>query len=52
MPGRKGLGNIIITQELIHSIDKKKGRMRFMAVKVDLAMAYDSALSELLYTGF
>ena len=41
VPGRKGLDNIIIAQELIHSIDKKKGRFGFMAVKIDLAKAYD-----------
>ena len=41
VPGRKGLDNIIIAQELIHSIDKKKGRFWFMAVKIDLAKAYD-----------
>ena len=41
VPGRKGLDNIIIAQELIHSIDKKKGRFGFMAIKIDLAKAYD-----------
>ena len=41
MPGGIGLDNIIIAQELIHPIDKKKGWMGFMAVKVDLAKAYD-----------
>ena len=41
MPGRRGLDNIIIAQELIHSLDNKKGSMGFMAVKVDLAKAYD-----------
>ena len=41
VPGRKGLDNIIIAQELIHSIDKKKCRFWFMAVKIDLAKAYD-----------
>lgn len=28
VPGRRGLDNIIIAQELIHSIDKKKGENR------------------------
>ena len=41
MPRRRGLDNIIIAQELIHSLDNKKGSMGFMAVKVDLAKAYD-----------
>ena len=38
--GRRGLGNIIIAQELIHSIDKK-GKKWYMAIKVDLEKAYD-----------
>ena len=41
VPGRRGLNNIIIAQELIHSLDKKKGKDGFMAIKVDLAKAYD-----------
>lgn len=41
VPRRKGLDNIIIARELIYSLDNKKGRMGFMAVKVDLAKAYD-----------
>ncbi|XP_065619038.1 uncharacterized protein LOC136063082 [Quercus suber] len=39
--GRRGLDNIIIAQELIHSLDNKKGKGGFMAIKVDLAKAYD-----------
>ena len=38
--GRKWLDNIIIAQELIHSLDNKKGSMGFMVVKVDLTKAY------------
>ena len=41
VPGRRGLNNIIIAQELIHSLDKKKGKGGFMTIKVDLAKAYD-----------
>ena len=41
VPGRKGLDNIVIAQELLHSLDTKKGKVGFMAVKVDLAKAYD-----------
>ena len=41
VPGRRGLDNIIIAQELIHSLDKKKGKGGFMTIKVDLAKAYD-----------
>ena len=41
VPGRQGLDNIVIAQELLHSLDTKKGKVGFMAVKVDLAKAYD-----------
>ena len=41
MPGRRGLDNVLIAQKLIHSINKKKGRMGYMAIKVDLKKAYD-----------
>jgi len=41
VPGRRGLANILITQELIHSLDNKKGRVGFVAIKVYLAKAYD-----------
>jgi len=41
VPGRKGIDNAIIVQELIHSISKKKGRVGYMAIKLDLEKAYD-----------
>ena len=41
MLGRRGLDNVLIAQKLIHSIDKKNGRMGYMAIKVDLEKAYD-----------
>ena len=41
MPGRRGLDNVVIAQELIHTLDKKKGKVGFMVIKVDLAKAYD-----------
>ena len=41
VPRRKGLHNVVVAQELIHSLDKKKGRVGFMAIKVDLVKAYD-----------
>ena len=41
VPGRKGIDNIIIAQEIIHSLGKKKGRTRYMALKLDLEKAYD-----------
>ena len=41
VPGRRGLDNIIIAQEQIHSIDNKRGKEGYMAIKVDLEKAYD-----------
>ena len=39
--GRKGIENIIIAQEIIHGLGKKKGRTGYMALKIDLEKAYD-----------
>ncbi|XP_023928894.1 uncharacterized protein LOC112040231 [Quercus suber] len=39
--GRRGMDTIVIAQELIYSMDNKKGKMGFMAIKVDLEKAYD-----------
>ena len=39
--GRRGLDNVLINQELIYSIDKKKGKVGYMVIKVDLEKAYD-----------
>lgn len=41
VPGRKGIDNAIIVQEVIHTMSRKKGRCGFMAVKIDLEKAYD-----------
>ena len=41
VPGRNISDNVIIAQEIIHSMQRKKGKMRFMAIKVDLEKAYD-----------
>ncbi|XP_061350094.1 uncharacterized protein LOC133295304 [Gastrolobium bilobum] len=39
--GRQGTDNVIIAQELIHSMRKKRGSKGWMAIKVDLEKAYD-----------
>ena len=41
IPGRRGVDNVIIAQELIHSLHKKKGRKGQFILKVDLEKAYD-----------
>ena len=41
IPGRRGVDNVLIAQELIYTMDKMKGREVYMAVKVDLEKTYD-----------
>lgn len=41
VPGRKGLDNAIIAQEIIHSISRKRGNAGYMVIKIDLEKAYD-----------
>ena len=41
VPGRRSVDNAIVVQELIHSIGNKKGKVGYMAIKVDLEKAYD-----------
>lgn len=41
VPGRQPSDNIVIAQEIIHSMRLKRGRKGFMALKVDLEKAYD-----------
>ncbi|XP_030929600.1 uncharacterized protein LOC115955566 [Quercus lobata] len=42
VPGRRGTHNVIIAQELFRTLDKKKkGRVGYMAIKLDLEKAYD-----------
>ena len=39
--GRKGTDNAILVQELIHIVSRKKGKVGYMAIKIDLEKAYD-----------
>ena len=41
LPGRRGTDNVIIAQELIYSLKKRKGNDGYMVVKVNLEKAYD-----------
>lgn len=42
LPGRSTLDNVILAQEIMHSMNMKKGKKGFMMVKIDLHKAYDS----------
>ena len=39
--GRRGTDNVIIAQELVYTIERKKGKAGFMILKIDLEKAYD-----------
>ncbi|XP_050242423.1 uncharacterized protein LOC126691393 [Quercus robur] len=41
VPGRKGIDNVIIVQEIIHTLSRKKGNVGYMTIKIDLEKAYD-----------
>ena len=41
VPSRRATDNYIITQELIHYINQRKGKTNLMAAKIDLDKAYD-----------
>ena len=41
VPERKGIDNAIIVQEIVHTFSKKKGRVGYMALKIDLENVYD-----------
>lgn len=41
VPRRQSQDNIVIAQEIFHSMRKKKGKTGWMAVKIDLEKAYD-----------
>lgn len=41
VPGRNIMENVVLAHEIIHSMRRKRGKVGFMAIKVDLAKAYD-----------
>ncbi|CAA7037235.1 unnamed protein product [Microthlaspi erraticum] len=41
IPGRLSADNIVLVQEAVHSMKKKKGRRGWMLLKLDLEKAYD-----------
>ncbi|XP_031096869.1 uncharacterized protein LOC116001112 [Ipomoea triloba] len=42
LPSQSTQDNVILTQEIIHTMHKHKGKKGLMAVKIDLQKAYDS----------
>ncbi|XP_019163545.1 PREDICTED: uncharacterized protein LOC109159892 [Ipomoea nil] len=42
LPGRSTLDNIVLTQEIMHGMRKKKGKKGSLVMKIDLHKAYDS----------
>ena len=49
IPGKHITENIVIAQEVVHSMRKKKGKVGQMAIKVDLKKAYDRLSWEFIY---
>lgn len=41
VPNRQSRDNIIVAQEIFHSMRRKKGKKGWMAIKIDLEKAYD-----------
>ena len=41
LEGRRSLDNVIIVQELIYSLKSRRGKDRYMVIKIDLEKAYD-----------
>lgn len=39
--GRRGIDNVIVAQELLYSLERKKGNTSYMINKIDLEKAYD-----------
>lgn len=41
IPGRQTVDNIVMAQELLHSLQPRKGKQGAMMIKIDLEKAYD-----------
>ena len=44
VPGRQITDNIVIAQEMLHTMRRKKGKIGFMDLKIDLEKAFDGPL--------
>lgn len=49
IPGRFTNDNIIITQEVLHTVKGKKGKKKGMIFKIDLEKAYDKVSWKFLF---
>lgn len=52
IPNRHASDNIVLVQELIHSMKKKTGKKGYITVKVDLEKAYDRIRWDFLEKSF
>lgn len=39
--GRRGTDNVIVAQELVYTLEKKKGHQGYMIIKIDLEKVFD-----------
>ncbi|XP_061350333.1 uncharacterized protein LOC133295506 [Gastrolobium bilobum] len=49
VPQRQIQDNIIIAQEMVHSMNRMKGKMGFFTIKIDLEKAYDKMSWKFIY---
>lgn len=49
VPGRQITNNIVIVQEIVHSMHSQKGKNCSMAIKVDLEKAYDRLYQDFIH---
>jgi hypothetical protein len=49
VPGRNIHENIVVAKEMVHSMNKMKGRKGYFAIKVDLSKAYDKLSWEFIW---
>lgn len=49
VPGRQITGNIVMVQEIIHTMRNKRGKIRQTAIKVDFKKAYDRLRWDFIY---
>lgn len=50
IPGRQGIDNVVIVQEIVHNMRKKTGNVVWMAIKLDHEKAYDKINWDFLWS--